>query len=239
VSKAPKNLTEDYPPTGSYTPAPSSIATHNPVPTNPSTPNPAVGTPLPTHSTIIPTLNPTQVIQQKEIKSVIQEYFDIHYNVLSISPPEDFQETGFGDLVSGGPDAEDFLVTEMGKLAVQKKHNELNGLLYVEYEYSLDYKDISVNQSANKAEATLFVYYDVIHEASAEANPKNPLVSKYRDGHTIILGKDQGEWKIISDIYWDSMWYTLRHPQDASTEEILHNIDEKMRQLEEESPPTP
>ncbi|MEA1977658.1 MAG: hypothetical protein U9N80_07125 [Chloroflexota bacterium] len=145
----------------------------------------------------------------------------------------------FGNLVSDGPDAEDFLVTEMGKLVVQRKHYELNDLLYVEYEYSLDYKDITVNRSTNIAEVSLFVYYEVIHETSAESNPKNPIVSKYRDSHKIILSKDQGEWKIISDNYWDSMWYTLRYPKDASTDVIMRNIENEMHQLEEGSPPTP
>ncbi len=106
--------------------------------------NPAAGTPLPTQLTIVPTLNSTQIIQQEEIKSVIQEYFDIHYRALSVSPPADFQETGFGDLVSDRPDAKDFLETEMAKLAVERKHLELKKYRYTEYEYSLDYLDIAV-----------------------------------------------------------------------------------------------
>jgi PBP1b-binding outer membrane lipoprotein LpoB len=122
------------------TPVPT--VTFTPVPT--STVTPITATMLPLQPTSTP--NPTQEKQQEEIKSVIQAYFEIHYSALSVSPPEDFQQNGFGDLVSDEPEAKDFLVTEMGKLAVERKHYELNKLRYVEYEYSLDYKDIVVDE---------------------------------------------------------------------------------------------
>ena len=204
-----------------------------------SAPNPVLGTPLPTQLTIVPTLNPTQVIQQEEIKSVIQEYFEIHYQALSISPPANFQETGFGDLVSDGPEAKDFLVTEMGKLAVERKHYEINKLRYTEYTYSLDYKYIVVDESTNTAKVSMSDYFELIRERAAENNPENPRASTGELSHNIILSKEQGEWKIISDIYWDSMWYTLRHPWDASTDEILRNIEKKMDQLKAMPSPTP
>lgn len=35
------------------------------------------------------------------------------------------------------------------------------------------------------------------------------------------------------------MWYTLRHPQDASSDELLRNIDKKIVQLETMASPTP
>ncbi len=50
---------------------------------------------------------------QEAIKSVIQAYFDLRYQALSVSPPEDFQVIGFGDLVSNGTDAKDFLDSEL------------------------------------------------------------------------------------------------------------------------------
>jgi hypothetical protein len=187
----------------------------------------------------VPTLNPTQEKQQEEIDEIIKEYFNIRYRVLSISPPEDFQETGFGNLVSDGPDAEDFLVTEMGKLAVQKKYFELRNLRYVEFKYSLDYREIVFDDSSQQATVSLVEHHHVIRERAKENNPENPRVSEGELIHKIILSKEQSEWKIISDIYWDSMWYTLRHPQNASTDEILRNIDKKMRQLEKGASPTP
>ncbi len=204
-----------------------------------STPNPVLGTLLPTQLTIVPTLNPTQVIQQEEIKSVIQEYFEIHYQALSTSPPEDFQEIGFGDLVSDGPDAKDFLVTEIAKLAVERKHYELNELLFVEYKYSLNYQSIIVDDSSGMADVSLYDIFEVIHERSVEANPIDPHVTMGGLPHEIVLLNEGDQWKIIFDIYWDSMWYTLRHPRDASTDEILRNIEEKMDQLEAMPSPTP
>ena len=49
-----------------------STSTHTPAPTLSSTPNPVTKTPLPTQLTIVPSLNPTQVIQQEGIKSILQ-----------------------------------------------------------------------------------------------------------------------------------------------------------------------
>ena len=176
--------------------------------------------------------------QQKEIKKVIQKYFEIHYRALSVSPPEGFQEAGFGDLVSDGPDARDFLVTEMGKLAVEIKHYELNKLRYVEYEYSLNYKDIVVDASTEMATVSLGELFEVIRESAVEANPEDPHVSMGGLSHEIVLRNEQGEWKIVSHTYKDALWRTLRKP-GSTTDEILHSIEIMLEDLEEKASPTP
>ncbi|MFZ5910688.1 MAG: hypothetical protein ACOYYU_11805 [Chloroflexota bacterium] len=196
--------------------------------------------PLPTQLTIVPTLNPTQTEQQEEIKGVIQAYFDLRYQALSVSPPEDFQTNGFGDLVSDGPDARDFLVTEMGKLAVERKHYELNQLRYVKYEYFLDFSNIEIDSSAQRAVVSLLERFDAIREKAVELNPEDPHISRMGGlEHEINLYKEHDQWKIVSDIYYDHLWRILRQPLDASTEEILHNINIQLTKLETKAPPTP
>ena len=206
--------------------------TFTPVLTSKLSPIPAIASPLPTQLTIVPTLNPTQAKQQTEIKGVIQVYFDIHYRALSVSPPEDFPEAGFGDLVSDGPDAKDFLATEMGKLAVERKHYELNKLRYVEYEYSLTYKDIIVDASAKMATVLLGELFEVIRESAVEANPEDPHISRGGLSHEIVLRNEQGEWKIVSHTYKDALWRTLRKPE-STIDEILRSIEIMLEDLEE------
>ncbi len=202
------------------------------------TPIPAIPSPLPTQLTIVPTLNPTQAKQQTEIKSVIQEYFEIHYQALSVSPPEGFQEIGFGDLVSDGPDARDFLVTEMGKLAVHIKYYELKKLRYAEHKYSLNYGDIVIDDTTGTAEVYLYDTFEVIHERSVEANPEDPHVNMGGLPHEFVLRNEQGKWKIVSDTYRDALWRTLRKP-GSTTDEILRSIEIMLEDLEERASPMP
>jgi hypothetical protein len=192
---------------------------------------------LPTQLTIVPTLNPTQAIQQEEIKSVIQEYFEIHYQALSISPPANFLEIGFGDLVSDGPDAKDFLVTEMAKLAVERKHLELKKFRYTEYEYSLDYLDLVVEEDGQIAKVHLIEKFLIFCELSLVDDLEDPKICTEGDlNHVFLLRNEQGGWKIVSDAYWDYWWMQFRKP-GATTEETLNAIELLMQKLE--TTPTP
>ena len=227
-----------FPPTGSYASVPSSTPMYTPTPISSSTPNSVLGTALPTQLTIVPTLNPTQAIQQEKIKSVIHEYFEIHYQAISITPPDDFQETGFGDLVSDGPDAKDFLVTEMAKLDLESKYYELKGLRYSEYKYSLNFQSIIVDDVTGMADVSLYDIFEFITERVAESNPEDPLVSSGGLPHEIVLRNEGGQWKIVSDIYRDAFWRTLRQPE-STTDDILRNIEIMLANLVERASPTP
>jgi hypothetical protein len=192
---------------------------------------------LPPQPSITP--DAAQAKQQAEIKSVIQAYFELHYRALSVSPPENFQQNGFGDLVSDGPGAKDFLVTEMAKLAVERKHLELNKYRFVKYDYTLNYKEILVDGSTQTAEVSLLEYFEIIYEKAVESYPLEPHDCATGDlSHKIILHNEQGRWKIVSDIYWDSWWRQFRTP-GASTADILRTIDLKMRKLDVKPSPTP
>jgi len=159
------------------------------------------------------------------IKNTIQAYFELRYRLLSVSVPTDIQQDVFGELVSNRDDAKDFLVTETAKLAVERKWHELNKQRYAKYEYSLKYENIVVDTSAQTTVVSLAEFFEIVCERAMENSPQNP--SSCATGalsHEITLRNEQGQWKIISDIYWDSWWYTFRKP-GLSTDKILHNIN--------------
>ena len=230
-------LIETLIPIPTIPPNASSTESFSLLPISSITPIPASASPLPTQLTIVPTLDPTQTIQQEEIKSVIQEYFEIHYQSLSVSPPANFQETGFGNLVSDGPDAKDFLVTEMAKLAVERKHLELKKFRYTEYEYSLDYLDLVVEENGQIAKVHLIEKFLIFCELSLVDDPEDPKICTEGDlNHALLLRNEQGGWKIVSDAYWDLWWMRFRKP-GATTEETLNAIELLMQKLE--TTPTP
>ncbi len=180
-----------------------------------------------------------EIPKQEEIKSVIKDYFEIHYQALSISPPEDFQETGFGDLVSDGPDAKDFLVTEMAKLAVEIKHHELRKLRYTDYDYSLDFLDIVVEDTELIANVHLRENFVIFCELFVVNNSEDqPICAEGDLTHAIFLRNEQRGWKIVSDAYWDSWWKQFRAP-GASKDEVLNAIHLVLQRLETMPSPTP
>lgn len=205
--------------------------------TTPTMISPVLETGLPPSPTITP--NPTQAKQQEDIKNVIQAYFEIRYRLLSISPPTNIQKNIFGNLVSDRDDAKDFLTTETAKLAVERKWYELNKLRYAKFEYSLKYKDIVVDDSAQTATISLHEYFEIICERAMENNPQNPSSCAVGElTHEIVLHNEHDQWKIISDTYWDSWWRQFRKP-GLSTDETLHSINLEMQKLEARPSPTP
>jgi len=198
--------------------------------------HPILETGLPPSPTITP--NATQAAQQEEIDNIIQAYFELRYQLLSVSPPADIQQNVFGELVSSGDDAKDFLATETAKLAVERKWYELNKLRYAKYEYSLKYNDIMFDASAQTATVSLLDNFEFTREWAVESRPNNPSVTRGGTSHVIVLRNKQGQWKIISDTYWDSWWRQFRKP-GLTTDEILHNIELKMQKLEAMPSPTP
>lgn len=197
-----------------------------------------IPSPLPTQLILPATLDPVQAKQLEDIKSVIQVYFDLRYQALSVSPPEDFQSNGFGDLVSAGPDAKDFLVTEMAKLTVERKWIELNRFGYAKYEYSLTYKSVVIDAPAQIATISLLEDFTIITERAMERNPEAPSITRGDLTHEIVLHNEQGQWKIVSDIYWDAWWRSYRKP-GMSTDEILSKINEELEKLEAMPSATP
>jgi hypothetical protein len=172
------------------------------------------------------------VEEQEEIKNVVYAYFDTRYHALSVSDLEGFKKDGFGDLMSIEQEAQVFLSEELGKLAVEIRHAELNHLRYADYRYFLDFRSITVDATAQTATISASEENEVVYEASMEANPQDPIVShQYNIIHTIVLRKEGGKWRIVSDEYNDNLWKTLR--QDGkSIDEILDATSEMLRKVE-------
>ncbi|MBL1171703.1 MAG: hypothetical protein HND45_04665 [Chloroflexi bacterium] len=186
-----------------------------------------IGTPVPTGTPLVTPNTPGNVVsaeQQEELKSAIQSYFEIRYRALSVLYSDDFKKNGFGNLISEGADAKTFLSAELGKLAVEIKRAELNHLRYVKYKYSLDIRNIFIDAQTQSATVSLIEEHDVIDEISMELSPENPFVShSYNLEHTILLHKEQGQWKIVSDEYLDYLWRVLRQA-GKSTDYWVHNM---------------
>jgi hypothetical protein len=227
--------TDIFAPTLASTSTPTTTLTL--LPTSTTTIHPVLETGLPPSPTITP--NATQAAQQEDIKDVIQAYFEIRYRLLSVSPPTDIQQDVFGELVSSGDEAKDFLATETAKLAVERKWHELNKLRYAKYEYTLNYKDIVFDTSSQTATVSLYEHFEIVCERAIESSPQNPSYCAIGGlTHEIVLHNEHSQWKIISDTYWDSWWRQFRKP-GLSTSEILHNIELTMQELEAMPSPTP
>lgn len=176
---------------------------------------------------------PASPEQQEELKAVIQSYFEIRYQSNSVSQPAGFQLDDFGGLVSDEADAKPFKDTELAKLAVEKKHAELNQLRYVGYKYFLDFRSISVDPNARKAIVSVIEDNEVIYEISVKVNPEEPIVSRRLNvEHLIVLKLKKGQWKIVSDEYNDYLWMKLRGGKKKTTDEILQATDELLSTIE-------
>jgi len=153
------------------------------------------------------------------LKSVIESYFDARYLAFNT-----FNLDGLKYLLSNDADEQASLHAELGKLAVETKHIRLNHLRYMNYKVSLDFHSITVDPDTQTAIILVSEGNEVVYELSAEVNPENPIISQTAGiEHTIVLHKEQGQWKIISDTYNDDLWKMLRQ-SGTSTDEMLKNI---------------
>jgi hypothetical protein len=174
-----------------------------------STPTPIV--------TVEPTEAPVVFTEEEiEVRDVISAYFETRYRTFT-----SLQMDGFEKRIANSPEGESFLQAESGKLEVQLKYAELFRLRYIDYEILLDFTDISIDSSEQAATVSVIEGHDVIFEISQDYYPLDPIVSGMRNlEHEIVLVKEQGEWKIVSDLYEDYLWGFLR-ATGVSTDELL------------------
>lgn len=156
-------------------------------------------------------------IDQENIKRVIQSYFDARHKSFNT-----LQLEGFDDLISNTPEAITFWNAESRKLQIELKHAKVYGGRYVAYEYFLDYQNISVDLAVEKAAISVSLRNNIIYEISALLASGEPIMSSMSgEDHTIVLQKEDGEWKIISDIYNDFPWRMIRKSGDPIDEVLL------------------
>jgi hypothetical protein len=144
--------------------------------------------------------------EQDGIQKAIYAYFDSRYRSLSQLNLEDLAPH-----VIQSASGNAFLQAETGKLAVEIHHAQLYRLGYAQYQYTLDFKEISVDPSGSIATASLLEGHDVIFEISKEIAKDKPVVSTLRNlQHTLVLQKDQNHWKLVSDTYDDYLWRFMK-----------------------------
>jgi len=146
------------------------------------------------------------LVEQEQIKDTVQDYFDMRYHYLSTLQHEDFDSL-FAKIVQGNS----FLGQEKEKMEIELYHAELYNLRYVEYKYSLDFRDVSIDIASQTATVSLFEGHDVVFEVSREISKDKPIISSMRNlHHRIGLQKYDGVWKIVSDNYADYLWRVIR-----------------------------
>lgn len=160
--------------------------------------------------------------EEAKIREVIRNYFDKRYRSRATNLLEDFN--GFA---GRSPEATSFLNRETEKLEIEIYNAKLHHLRYTQYEYTLDFNDISIDGENHIATVSLVEGHDVVFEISEMIAKMYPIVSKMRNlEHTIILRKNQGGWKIVSDHYDDLLWRMLR-ASNLSKEDMLLMLDNK------------
>ncbi len=162
--------------------------------------------PLPTQLTVIPTNNSEESEIEFVIIEVINKYFDIHYKALSISPPINFEQNGFGDLISDLPEAQEFEKLEVAKLIYQSTYWKQVALRYVLYDHTLRFDQIELGENLTTATIRLLDKAEVVQERKYDSSSNDSKKTYLEFGHVFSLRLENGEWKIVLDRYYDGWW---------------------------------
>lgn len=158
--------------------------------------------------------------EQNDIQKATYAYFDARYRSLSKLNLEDLTPQ-----VVKSTSGNAFLQAETGKLAVEIHHAQLYHLGYAQYQYTLDFKEMSVDPSGATATVSLMEGHDVIFEVSKEIMKDKPVVSTMRNlQHTLVLQKDQNQWKLVSDSYDDYLWRLMKKTGLSKTDLLSEQV---------------
>ncbi|CAN2044488.1 hypothetical protein GMMP1_130029 [Candidatus Magnetomoraceae bacterium gMMP-1] len=136
-----------------------------------------------------------QEIDELQIKSIINEYFDLKYECLHTLEQQDFTH-----IISEIPKAQRFLEAEIDKRDIEINNAIINNLRYLEYEYFLEYNSLKINKEMETAVVKLILGHDVVFEITPN------ITSTMRNlNHVIILKKTEKGWKIIKVDYKDDL----------------------------------
>jgi hypothetical protein len=187
---------------------------------------------------------------QEEIKQVVEAYIDLRYQSFVA-----LEVQNIGELISNDDIAQELLGEEIVKLTYEVKHKELNDNRYADYSVSLNYLSFTPGELTNGLEFTpleineignmvledsafdekdALVVQVLVRESSeytyqndVELNPDNPKVAKLSGiEHIIILKKNDGVWRIISDYYIDDLWRMIRET-GITPQELLDELKDQ------------
>ena len=183
-------------------------------------------TPMPTFSPLpsTPSKTPTGIspyeAEHEAIRKVIAAYFDqIYYMYHS------FQVEELSDVISSAPDGRSFLKTKLRELAVDITWNRQNFYRYTSYNYTLNYSEIVVFDSAQRARAN---FIEIQAKAYERMTPIDMFVHPTQIEHIIMLRHEQNGWKIIYDVYNDNMPHQSLYAPTPFPKDILDNFDKEL-----------
>ncbi len=174
---------------------------------------------------LLPVTPPTAIspfeAEHEAIREVIASYFDKLYYMHN-----SFQVEGFGDVISSAPDGVTFQETELRKQAVDITWARTKFLRYASYSYTLDYSEIVVFDSGQRARANFSEGNSIVYETSGPSG----IVSRMSGvKHIIMLRYEQDKWKIVYDVHDDyshrSLYAPTPFPEDVlnAQDKILIN----------------
>ena len=96
-------------------------------------------------------------------------------------------------MIDGSSKGNSFKRSEFDKLEIELNHAKFYHLRYLQYEYFLDFKDISIDLFDEMATVSVLEGHDVEFEISREISKAEPVISKMRNLlHSIELRKENG-----------------------------------------------
>ncbi len=176
--------------------------------------------------TTLPSTTPTVVspyeADHQAIKKVIAAYFDKIYLMHN-----SFRLEGFGDTVSTSPEAVGFLKTELRKQAMNIVWARSNFLRYASYHFSLDYSEIVVFDSGQRARANFTEGNRIVYELSLPSAISSQVSHMSGVKHIIILRHEKDGWKIIYDVHDDYSHGSLYAPTPFP-KDVLNELDKEL-----------
>ena len=199
-------------------------ATPTPTPLPTSTPAFFIDPPTPLPSTpTTPTVISPYEADHAAIKKVIAAYFDKLYSMYN-----SFQVDGFSDTVSTSAEAAGFLKTELRKQAVYISFARRNFLRYASYSYSLDYSEIVVFDSGQRARANFTEGNAIVYELSI---PSGIISQTAGIKHIINLRNEQDGWKIIYDVHDEEVSRRSLYAPTPLPQDVLSGLDKQLIDL--------
>lgn len=174
-------------------------------------------TPMPSEWTATPSPISPYAADHTTIKKVIRRYFDKIYSIHNT-----FKVDNLGDAVSTGDEAAGFRATKLRELAVEISFYRRNFLRYVYYSFSLNFSEIVVFDSGQRARANFTIDDAVAYESSVNG----PAALSAGIKHIVILKNETDGWRILYDVdgeYNDSLYAPTELPKT-----VLQRLDERL-----------